>query len=122
MPPSATLHLWSLSSWSANVRLHVLLAGRPDPAWYYEQVPPSEWQPPAPDTCMELYRRAYCSEADVAFPVLWFISLVGLCWAEVLPLWGLLALAAVLFVGGTQLFIVTGEAVLRRRKCEYCLR
>ncbi|KAK9808205.1 hypothetical protein WJX73_008423 [Symbiochloris irregularis] len=86
-------------------------SGRPDPSWYYEQVEPSDWKPPAPDTCVELYRKAYCSEADAAFPILWMASLAALGYAEALPLWGLILAAALLFAAGLRLFILQGAGI-----------
>lgn len=96
-------------------------AGKPDPKFYYEPVEPSDWQPPRPDTCLELYRKAYCSQADVAFPLLFWASLVGLCYSAALPLWGIVLVALPYFVGGTQLFIVKGRHSLLFNLLSACL-
>ena len=86
-----------------------LHAGPPDPSWYYESVPPSSWEPPQQDTCLELYRKAYCGRADVAFPILWLAGLTLLCWSQTMPLWAIVLVAIPLFIGGVHLFIIKGE-------------
>ena len=56
-----------------------MLAGRDprlDPKYFYEQVAPSDWQPPEGDSCFALYRRAYCGYGDLLFPPLYF-SVIG---------------------------------------------
>ena len=55
------------------------LAGRDprlDPKYFYEQVAPSDWQPPEGDSCFALYRRAYSGYGDLLFPPLYF-SVIG---------------------------------------------
>ena len=113
--------VWLLSAAMVPCQLHVhcparadkaanVIAGKPDPAWYYEPVQPSDWKPPKADTCIELYRRAYCGIADVVFPLLWLGILAVLCWGQWLPLWGIVLVGLPLFVGGVQLFIVSGKS------------
>ncbi|DBA65493.1 TPA: hypothetical protein ACH3X2_003202 [Trebouxia sp. C0005] len=48
-----------------------------DPGQSYEHVPPSDWKPEAPETWIELHRRAYCSHMDAAFPVLSFVTIAS---------------------------------------------
>lgn len=80
-----------------------------DPKQYYEDVAPSSWTPEAPETCLELHRRAYCGHADAAFPV-FFIALVAIaCTFQLLSPGLLLAALPIVFVVGLQLMVVSGQ-------------
>lgn len=87
---------------------------------YYEDVAPSDWRPEPAESCTELHRRAYCSHADAAFPVL-FVALVGLtCFLQLLsPGWLLLALP-VTFLLGMQLLVVKGELLILVGSDHHC--
>ena len=79
-----------------------------DPKQYYEDVAPSSWKPEAPETWLELHRRAYCGHADAAFPIL-FIALVAVaCSFQLLAPWLLLTALPVVFVLGLQVMVISG--------------
>ena len=105
--PHALLHAMqhSSSSSKAGPSTDACIA---DPKQYYEDVPPSSWKPEAPETWLELHRRAYCGHADAAFPIL-FIALVALaCSFQLLAPWLLLTALPVVFVLGLQVMVISG--------------
>ncbi|KAL3143272.1 hypothetical protein ABBQ38_002117 [Trebouxia sp. C0009 RCD-2024] len=82
-----------------------------DPKQYYEDVAPSKWMPEAPETWLELHRRAYCGHADAAFPFL-FVALVALaCTSQLLSPGLLLAALPVVFVVGLQVMVISGAGI-----------
>ena len=97
-----------------------------DPKQYYEDVAPSSWKPEAPETWLELHRRAYCGHADAAFPIL-FIALVAIaCSFQLLAPWLLLTALPVVFVVGLQCMVISGAPAARLlshclSRCMACL-
>ncbi len=79
-----------------------------DPGQSYEHVPPSDWKPEAPETWIELHRRAYCSHMDAAFPVLSFVTIASVCSFRLLSPGLLMPALPVMFVLGVQLFVISG--------------
>ena len=79
-----------------------------DPKEYYEDVVPSSWKPEAPETWLELHRRAYCGHADAAFPVLYILLAAIACTFQLMSPGLLLAALPVAFVLGLQLLVVSG--------------
>ena len=64
--------------------------------------------PEAPETWLELHRRAYCGHADAAFPIV-FMALVALaCTSQLLAPGLLLAALPVVFVMGLQVMVISG--------------
>ena len=80
-----------------------------DPAEYYEHVLPSDWKPEAPETWIELHRRAYCGHADVVFPVLFFAVTGVVCFFNLLSPGMLLAALPVFFIFELQLLVISGS-------------
>ena len=75
-----TIHKLSCVRQPANC---VCAAGQ---TWEDTQPPPAkpeEWQPPKADTCLELYRKAYCKHADGFFVPGLMALLAALCCAQV---------------------------------------
>lgn len=58
-------------------------------------------------------RRAYSARCDVLFPPVFIASAAFAFWAGVLPFWLSLFLVPLLFIGGTQCFLLRGEPRLR---------
>lgn len=84
-----------------------------DPKHYYEDVAPSSWMPEAPETWLELHRRAYCGHADAAFPILFFGLVALACSFQLLAPGLLLAALPVVFVVGLQGMVVSGVPAAR---------
>lgn len=79
-----------------------------NPQTYYEQVAPSQWKPPEGDSCTTLYRRAYCGYGDAALPPLYFSVVGAICYWQLLPLWGLLAIMLPLLGLGIHFLVFKG--------------
>jgi hypothetical protein len=67
-------------------------------------IPPA--RAPAGETYTELYRRAYCSQADVVFMPLWFATMAALAIAGQLSFWALLVAGVTTFFCGIYLVVV----------------
>ena len=81
-----------------------------DPKEYYEDVVPSSWKPEAPETWLELHRRAYCGHADAAFPILFIAVVAVACSFQLLAPWLLLTALPVAFVLGLQVMVISGAS------------
>jgi hypothetical protein len=83
-----------------------------DPQTYYEHVAPSNWKPPEGDSCLALYRRAYCGYGDAALPPLYFAIVGAICYWQLLPLWGLLLTLLPLLGFGIHFLVFKGKPTL----------
>lgn len=88
-----------------------------DPRTFYEPVEPSEWKPPEGDTCLELYKRAYCGTGDLLMPPIYFSVLGIVCFWGLLPVWAILLLLLPLFGLGMHCLVFRGESTAMLTPC-----
>ena len=79
--------------------------------WPEAEPQQQEWTPPPPETCWELYRKAYLARADLYFGPVFISLLAAVCWLRAVPFWALGAAVPGLFFAGVKVFVINGEPV-----------